>query len=156
MPTYDDYEAQEPSPRMRNVKALHVPSESPIEKHLVTPLEDIPESDRIDLYEALKAALPPHKLEDIDLTQELVLQFMRVKQLQVDTLADQSVAANQKAQVANSVATILSQLTRLQTELHNSERFKLVEGLMIRYFKKLPADVVAAFIDEYEQLEDGN
>ena len=81
---------------------------------------------------------------------------MRVKQLQVDTLADQSVAANQKAQVANSVATILSQLTRLQTELHNSERFKLVEGLMIRYFKKLPADVVAAFIDEYEQLEDGN
>ena len=154
MPTYDDYEAQEPSPRLRNVKALHVPSESPLEKHLVTPLEDIPESDRIDLYEALKAALPPHKLEDIDLTQELVLQFMRVKQLQVDTLADQSVAANQKAQVANSVATILSQLTRLQTELHNAERIKALETQLIKALKDFP-DLADTFLTEYERALGG-
>jgi hypothetical protein len=50
------------------------------------------------------------------------------------------------------VAATLVQLTRLQTELHTAERFKTLEGLMIRYFKRLPADVVRDFLDEYEQL----
>ena len=122
------------------------------EKYLDVKLEEIPLADRIDLYEALKGALPPHKLQDLDLAQELVLQFMRVKELQSITLADRLTKANQKAQVANAVAGILGQLTRMQTELHTAERFKSIEGLMIRYFKKLPVDVVTKFLEDYEQL----
>ena len=118
--------------------------------------EDIPEmplSTRIDLYNEIKRSLPPHSLQDIDLTEELVLQFVRVKELQTESLSNEKVPANQKAQVANAVASTLGQLTKLQTELHTAERFKAIENLMIRYMKKLPIDVVEAFIEEYERLE---
>ena len=118
--------------------------------------DDIPElslSERIDLYNEVKQTLPPHSLQDINLTEELVLQYMRVKELQTAVLADQGIPANQKAQVANSVSSTLAQLTKLQTELHTAERFKAIENLMIRYMKRLPVDVVEAFIDEYERLE---
>lgn len=124
-----------------------------VDQYLGQPLSEIPLADLIDLYEAVKGALPPHKLQDIDLTQELILQFFRVKELQVATLASKSTPANQKAQVANSVAATLAQLTKLQTELHTAERFKALEGIMIRHFKKLPLDVVNDFLDDYERLE---
>ena len=110
-------------------------------------------AERIDLYNEIKRSLPPHSLQDLDLTEELVLQFMRVKELQTSVLSNDKIPANQKAQVANAVASILGQLTKLQTDLHTAERFKAIENLMIRYMKRLPVDVVEAFIDEYERLE---
>lgn len=110
-------------------------------------------AERIDLYDEIKRSLPPHSLQDLDLTEELVLQFMRVKELQTSVLSNDKIPANQKAQVANAVASILGQLTKLQTDLHTAERFKAIENLMIRYMKRLPIDVVEAFIDEYERLE---
>jgi uncharacterized membrane protein YdbT with pleckstrin-like domain len=91
-------------------------------------------------------ALPRAELQNINLAQELVLQFMRVKELQTDTLGDERVKANQKAQVANSVAATLAQLTKLQTELHTAERLKAIEGMLIRHLKTLPLEVVEAFL----------
>lgn len=123
-----------------------------VDQYLNEDLDQIPVPDLIDLYEAIRNALPAHKLQDIDLAQELVLQFMKVKDLQATTHSDLRAKASEKAAVANSVATILAHLTRLQTELHTAERFKLLENNMIRQFKKLPADVVEAFLDEYESL----
>lgn len=124
--------------------------ETAADRHLSTPLEDIPLNDLLDLYESFKTALPPHKLQDIDLAQELVLQFMRVKELQVSTLADKGTPANQKAQVANSVAGILAQLTKLQTELHTAERLKLMESNLIKVLKDFP-DLSETFLAEYER-----
>lgn len=127
-------------------------TESAVERYLCEDLASIPVADRIDLYEAIKGALPPHKLQDLDLAEELVLQFMRVKELQVKTISDRFTKANQKAQVANSVAAILAQLTKLQTELHTAERFKTLENMMIRHLRKLPLNVVEEFMNDYEQL----
>ncbi len=128
------------------------PQPSVTERYLTTQLEDIPVADLIDLYEGIKSALPAHKLQDIDLAQELVLQFMRVKELQSDTLSSSRSKGSDKTSAANAVATMLAHLTRLQTELHTAERYKALETIMIRQFKKLPADVVEEFINEYEQL----
>ncbi|UCV26781.1 hypothetical protein [Ferribacterium limneticum] len=127
------------------------PVESIAERYLLDPLSKISLADRIDLYEAVKASLPAHALSDIDLTQELVLQFTRVKELQIATLASSRVPANQKAQVANSVASILGQLTKLQTELHTAERFKAMETHLIRAMKKLPLEEAEEFLREYER-----
>ena len=136
-----------PSPEGR---PSQTPTLSVIERYFDQPIDEIPLADRIDLYEALKSALPPHKLQDLDLAQELVLQFMRVKELQTSTLNDGSVKANQKAQVANSVAAILGQLTKLQVELHSAERIKLLETHLIKILKDFP-DLSAGFLSEYER-----
>ena len=128
------------------------PQLSAAERYLSADLADISTADLIDLYEEVKSKLPAHKLQDIDLAQELVLQHLRVKELQTATLGDPKVAANQKAQVSNAVSSILGQLTKLQVDLHTAERFKTLESLMIRHFKKLPLDVVEAFMEDYEQL----
>lgn len=128
------------------------PEESIAERFLIEPLAKISLADKIDLYEAIKGALPAHTLQSLDLEQELVLQFMRVKELQSATLASSRVAPNQKAQVANTVAASLAQLTRLQTELHTAERFKIMENHLVRAMKRLPLDVAEDFIREYENL----
>ena len=127
-------------------------NESIAERFLMLPLDKMEVADKIDLYEAIKGSLPAHTLQSLDLTQELVLQFMRVKELQLTTLASRVVPANQKAQVANAVASILAQLTKLQTELHTAERFKAIENIMVRHFKTLPVETVEAFLVEYEAL----
>ena len=54
--------------------------------------------------------------------------------------------------MANAVSGVLAQLTKLQTELHTAERFKALENLMIRHFKKLPIEAVNDFMRDYEQL----
>lgn len=123
---------------------------SVVDKYLNEPLEDLPLADLIDLFEAIKAALPPHSLQDLNLTEEVVLQFMRTKELQLATLKSKS-PANQKAQVANAVSNTLAQLTRLQTELHDAERFKKMENHMIRMMKTLPLEVAEEFLREYSK-----
>jgi hypothetical protein len=129
------------------------PEDPPATRYLTCDLADIPLAHLIDLHTAIKCSLPNAKLQDINLAQELVLQFMRVKELQTATLSDTKVAANQKAQVANSVAATLAQLTKLQTELHTAERLKTIEGILIRHLKTLPVEVVEAFLEEYGQME---
>jgi hypothetical protein len=126
-------------------------SETPVERYLGAPLNKIPLADLIDLYEAVKNALPPSKLQDIDLAQEIILQFMRVKELQTLTLGDGETPANQKAQVANSVSAILAQLMKLQTELHTAERFKILESILIQTLKDFP-ELADAFLLEYERV----
>jgi hypothetical protein len=96
--------------------------------------------------------LPPQKLQDIDLEEELVEQYQKVKRLQEDVLNDLETPANQRAQVAGQVASTLQQLIKMQTEYHTSERFKAIENILIRHIKKLPHDVAEAFINDYEAL----
>ena len=108
-------------------------------------------SERIDLYNGIKQSLPPHNLKDLNLAEELVLQYMRVKELQTAVLADMDTPANQKAQVANSVSSTLAQLTKLQTDLHTAERFKLIETHLVKTLKDFP-ELSEAFLDEYERI----
>jgi hypothetical protein len=143
----DDIPAPAPQGDARPKSGARIPS-----KWLRTHISEIPLADLIDLHEAIKAALPQQKLKDLDLEAELVLQFTRVKELQAETLSSDFAKPNQKAQVANSVASTLAQLTKLQTELHTAERLKAIEALIIRQFKRLPLDVVETFLDDYEAL----
>jgi len=130
------------------------PQPSVTERYLTEPLEDIPVADLIDLYEGIKSALPAHKLQDIDLAQELVLQFMRVKELQSDTLSSSRSKGSDKTSAANAVATMLAHLTRLQTELHTAERFKLMEVHLIKALKDFP-ELSESFLKEYERALGG-
>lgn len=93
-----------------------------------------------------------HSLGDINLEHELMSQYAKVKKLQTDVLIDDSVPANQRAQVANAVASTLQQLIKMQTEFYTAERFRSIENLMIAYMKKLPLADAQNFLDEYEKI----
>jgi hypothetical protein len=87
--------------------------------------------------------------------EELIRQFQAVRALQNSIIDDDTIPPNQKAQVANSVASSLSKLADLQLGVFSSERFKRIETLLIRHLKKLPEDTAMAFIEDYEQLLEG-
>lgn len=103
----------------------------------------------LELREEIDKHLPATKLSDVNLAEELVLQFQKVKHLQTKVLAEVKTSAQQKAAVANACAGALSALVKMQTELHNAERFKAIENLMIKYMRRLPLDVATEFLEEY-------
>lgn len=106
----------------------------------------------LSLRAEIDAMLPPAKLKDLDLEAELVRQYRVVKSLQNDIITDMDTPPNQKAQVANSCAATLVQLTKMQSEFYTSERFKAIEGIMIKCLKTLPEEAVLAFFADYEGM----
>ena len=113
--------------------------------------------DRFTLQDLLKLRadidrrLPAQNLRDLNLERELVLQFLASQELQNIVMKDDETPANQKAQVANATANILQQLGKLQLEIHNSERLKRIEHVLIECLNNLPKDQQAAFLDVYTE-----
>ena len=105
-----------------------------------------------ELRDEIDRRLPEDKLSQMDLTQELLSQYRLVQRLQSDVLGDDEVPANQRAQVAGQVASTLQQLVKMQSEFHNSERFRAIENLLIKSIKLMSRDAAEAFIAEYEKL----
>lgn len=96
--------------------------------------------------------LPPTELDKFNMEQELLLQYHCVRELQNDVISDETIPPNQRAQVANSVASVLNKIAELQVGVYTSERFKNIENLMVRTLSKLPEDLAAEFIDQYEKM----
>lgn len=115
-------------------------------------LEHLSVSELMELRQEIQNKLPASSLQDMDLEQELVYQFLTVKDLQNEGFKDDRTPLNQKAQVANSVAATLGDLVKMQKGLYTSERFKAIEALLIQAIKKLPRDVAEAFISDYEEM----
>jgi ABC-type glutathione transport system ATPase component len=110
------------------------------------------ESELRQLRSEIEAMLPQDNLSNLNLETELVRQYRKVLELQDDVLTDDTVPANQRAQVAGQVASTLQHLIKMQTEFHTAERFKALENLMIKHMRRLPKDVAEAFLDEYAEV----
>lgn len=104
----------------------------------------------------IDARLPATALADLDLEEELVIQFQQTKGLLNRVIADENVPANQKAQVTNSCSSILGQITRMQTELYSAERVKALEAALIKSLLTLPEPAQIQFFAEYERLYGAN
>ena len=115
-------------------------------------LDTMDTDELLRLRAQIDARLPATRLSEMNLEEELVRQFLKVQALQDSVLEDDAVPANQRSQVAGQVASTLQQLVKMQSEFHTAERFKAIENLMIKYFKRLPLDVVEKFLEEYEAL----
>lgn len=134
-------EEEEPTMGRRLMKTLDIGSMSEDEMYLA--------------YVELSGRLPKVMLKDINLEAELVRQLRAMQALQTNTLFDPETPPNQKAQVANSVASVLSTLTKLQNEVYKSERMKKVENLLVAAVKELPTEAQLKFFEQYEQLLKG-
>lgn len=96
--------------------------------------------------------LPSTELSNLNLEQEVLLQYHTLRELQADVLAEQDVPANQKATVANSVASILKALADKQESLYTSERFKDIENLLVRSLSLWEEADASKFLKEYEEI----
>lgn len=115
-------------------------------------LKTLPAAEVDNLWQAMNELRPTKRLADVNLEHELLAQYETVKRLQYEVLEDDAIPANQRAQVANTVAATLQQLVKMQTDFYNAERFKAIETLMIKALKNMPPEVAARFLQDYETL----
>lgn len=118
-------------------------------------LEHMDVGELLALRAEIDGRLPATALKDMNLEDELVRQFLQVKALQSQVMGNDEVPANQLAQVAGQVTSTLQALVKMQDQHQTAERFKEIEGLVIKYMKKLPLEVAEAFLNEYEGLNEG-
>lgn len=118
-------------------------------------LEKLSLAELLEWRAAIDVLLPPQKLSDLDLEQEVLLQFAQTKALYVKVAQETSTPANQKAQVANSCTTILDQLIKMQRRLYAAERVKAMESALVKALRELDNEKVSTrFFEIYEkQLE---
>ena len=85
-------------------------------------------------------------LGTMNLAQELVLQYSMVQQLITETVNDDTIPLNQRAQAVNSGTQLLIQLGKLQTDVYNASRVQRIEGAVIATFERLGEDYKATFM----------
>jgi|GEM_PF-3173718 len=113
-------------------------------------------TELLDLRAQIDAQLPARSLADLNLEEELILQYLIAKELQTATMGDLDVPANQRAQVLNACVSALDKLQDTQAKFYSQERFKRIEAMLISTLKKWPVDLAGDFIDEYEKMLEGS
>ena len=98
------------------------------------------------LRERVQAKLPV-SLASINLEDELLTQLRSSKALLVDSAES---PANQRAQVSNSITTILKQLVELQNSITTTETIKRIERTLLQTLKEFPA-LQTPFLKAYEE-----
>lgn len=95
--------------------------------------------------------LPSLTIMEMDLEQELLMSYHQTKALIADVIKDDETPANQKAQLVNTCNSILTQITKSQTDLYNSERLKIMEQCLSNALKNAPDNVSEKFFMDYER-----
>jgi hypothetical protein len=91
-------------------------------------------------------------LAELDLDHELLEQYKNAKALLEDIKDDDDIAPNQKAQTLNSISSILSNIIKTQSELHNVERLKMLESTLIETLQKPEFEKLKeSFLQAYEK-----
>jgi len=100
----------------------------------------------------IDSMLPPRTFSDINVEEELMLQYALAKELQVNVMASADVPANQQAQVMNTCASTLAKIQDTQSKFYSQERFKRIEAMLISQLKKWPIEMATDFINEYATM----
>jgi hypothetical protein len=104
--------------------------------------------DLLDMRSRIDQALPALALRDMNLEQELVIQYLTAKELQTMVLSSGE-EANKKAQTLNAVGAALQALIKMQSEYHTAERLKEIETRLVRCLEKLPKEQAQEFLAWY-------
>lgn len=100
--------------------------------------------------EAVEAPSTPRSLDEVAISSELAHLFFEARSLLSLIKNDMEVPANQKAQVMNSVLSILERITKTQTDLYNAERIRVIEQTLLRVMREQPQEIKEAFMSTYE------
>lgn len=103
------------------------------------------------LRHEIEAHLPPRTLGEVDLIEELLLQYQSGKFLMNSVMASAAVPANQKAQVLSACANVLEQVSKTQTALYNAERVKALEQALERTLAGVSQELRERFFALYQE-----
>lgn len=109
-------------------------------------------AELIRFRDEITATLPPTSLADMNLEEEMLLQYHSLRAVQNEVLHDPDVPVNQQAQISNSVSQVLTKLAEKQQEIYTSERLKRIESILIEAVQSLPTEVSEAFLTKYEEM----
>jgi hypothetical protein len=94
-------------------------------------------------------------MRKVNLTEELGLQYRHGKILLETISTDTDTKPNQKAQVFNSVVSMLDKIIDQRRFVYSAERLKRFEEAFLRAARILPTEAREAFFDMYkEHLDD--
>lgn len=105
----------------------------------------------IKLRDQITRRLPPLTIAEMDLEEEMLLQFHALRAAQNDVIGSEEVPVNQQAQIANACGQQLKALADKQSEIYTSERVKRMEKTLIRLLNKWDSAQAEAFLDAYEK-----
>jgi hypothetical protein len=118
------------------------------------PLSEMSDEEMLDLRNEIDSRLNI-AIADLNLTEELGLQYRQGKVLLSSIQNDKTTPANQKAQVFNSVGAQLGQIVKMQSDVFSMQRLKKFEIAFIKAAETLPQAAKEAFFDLYgEYLKD--
>jgi len=90
------------------------------------------------------------RLEDLNVADELLMQYKNAVSLFELAQHDENIPANQKAQLLNSISAIITNISKTQTDVYNAERLKTLENTLISTLKDFP-EVKSVFLDADER-----
>lgn len=88
---------------------------------------------------------------NLNIHDELVDNYNAALQLRDSLAFRDDIPPNQVAQVMNSMTAILTQLTKLQTDLYSAQRIKDIELILIDTLKSMPKPMQDHFFAEYSK-----
>lgn len=106
------------------------------------------------LRQEIDALLPAVKLTDMNLEEELVIQYQLAKTLQKSVMENDSKGTpdKEKSQLLKNATATLQSLINLQSTVYTSERLKFVESCMRNAFEGVSLDIRTKFFESYEKL----
>lgn len=124
-------------------------SDFQVETPGVVPMDQMEVRDLLELRARIDARLPATSLNQMNLEEELVIQYQTAKALQTSVL-NGGEEANKKAQTVNTCAAALQALVKMQAEYHTAERLKIIESRLIRALDRVPREYLEDFFAWYE------
>ena len=106
-------------------------------------------AELVGLRDRINAKLPSSSIEEINLSEELVLTFRSAKSLLESAAEDDETPLSQKSAIVNSLNSLLKNLADLQKSLYSVERQQKLEAALIEALKLHPA-LEKSFFDVYE------
>lgn len=91
---------------------------------------------------------PVSSLNDLDLGQAMLDTYNSARELLSSTQYAEEIPLNQKAQIVNSLHSVIASLIKQKETLHNIERLKALEDALVKTLKEFP-DINARFLDLY-------
>jgi hypothetical protein len=124
---------------------------SKVDKAKSDPLEGLDDEELIALRLRLDKRLNLD-LKELNLAEELGMQYRSGQILLASVQDDKGVPANQRAQVFNSVGSMLKDIVKQQKVVYDAERLKRFESTFIKVLDLLGTDEMKKrFLDLYSQ-----
>lgn len=124
------------------------------EKVVVDPLEGLDDQELLTLRHRLDKKLKLD-LTQLDLAEELGMQYRSGMILLASVQDDKETPANQRAQVFNSVSSMLEKIVKQQKIVYDAERLKRFESSFLKVLQDLPEASKRKFFDLYGEYLKG-